>query len=81
MIFVNWAVEPTTISGNGNSFDDCHVGLLYKKPLKTINKDKRYEERIYKTVNKDKRTEERIHKTANEGKKQEERIHERRDED
>ena len=57
------------------------MGLLYKKPHKTTNKDKGFRERIYKTVDKYKGNEERIYKTANEDKKKEERIHERGDED
>ena len=57
------------------------MGLLYRKPYKTINKDKECGEIIYKTVDKDKGNEERIYKTADEDKKKEERIHERGDED
>ena len=45
------------------------MGLLYKKPHKTINKDKGYGERIYKTIDKDKGNGERIYKTANENKR------------
>ena len=75
----------TTISGNEDSFDDCHVGLLYQKPHKTMNKDKWCGERIYKTVDKDKGNEERFYKTANEDRilesKKEERIHKRGNED